>query len=81
MTWEQQARLTHPPRTITDVTDKCSLTSTALYVLLLLLLLLFLILTPFLLNTPAADAPVDYDKCAQFFRAQHFYMQRSVKNI
>jgi len=57
LTWEQ-ARLTHPPRTIADVTDKCSLTSTALYVLLL-----FHILSQFLLNRLVVDAPVDYDKC------------------
>jgi hypothetical protein len=58
LTWEQQARLTHPNQTIADVTDKWSFTSTALY------LLVFLILSPFLFNRLVADAPVDCDKCA-----------------
>lgn len=47
LTWEQQGRLTHSSRTIADVTDEWSLTSTALYVSMILL---FLILSPFLLN-------------------------------
>jgi len=41
LAWQQQA--THPPRTIADVTDEWSLTSTALYVLIILIIIPYFI--------------------------------------
>jgi hypothetical protein len=60
LTWGKQARLTHPLRAISDVTEEWSLTSIALYVLTIHIIIPYFITIS--LQQAATDAPVNYVK-------------------